>query len=1532
MPIAPRGDATGGSTSRRRFLQGMGALGLSTLGYRAWSAALPASVRASVERAGKHVTLLEDGGFQGSAWGWQFTDNAVLTEASRRSGYRSVQIRTQSGDYARFLVLGPEVGKTYTLSGWVRTDGVVAEEENAGAYFSASQFEFQGRPTEYTVDGKQIPEKRFGNFTGTSNWQRFSQSFTCLPGTTWFEVVVGIGRASGAAWFTELTFVEGKVAVDLDDVVDYWQALEQAHRDTSETMSRSRPAAAILRDQLPTRGAAAQPEHLAKILGETYDVKFFTAEDLADSRQLNRAAFDLLVLPYGESFPLPARASVEKFLGDGGDLLSTGGYIFQSPLIVRNGKWEFYEDVVQGERGENLLPTLAAGSAWSASETQYTSVEAVTLPEQGEQAAGLVAVPAEAWNRSSSWHYEAHGGAECERYFLQAWVRSADVRPAPDGYAFLSVEQLDEKGERIYSTNVELAKIRGTYPWHHVGRMICLAPGCSKLRVGFGLQNATGKIWATAIRLEHRSPQVRMNTAFGFPQDELQVTPQQMGMFDADFRLKRASVLRPARRQSILIDAGEMIGAFEGYAATCVLGMNQARWIPLLECFDGEGRKRGAAGALVHQMRGVYAGGSWAFFGVESEDLFAPGSRLGESTLRAVAQAFTRKWFLHGCETDFACYRHGEPVRMRVLISNLAARSTDFEVHWKIAAVLTNKTAYESRQKVSVTAGQTRRIEAEWHPALFADEEYRVTVELVADGKVADSLETGFVVWSDDALRQGLPFEFRDNYFQVEGRSLFLQGTDDYLHTFIDHDENPLTWRDDLQGCRDSCIDVYENLMGLRGPQQRPTKTWWRWIDAMLLEVQRTGGAFFPGMLIFSNTAVSNKDLAEQQAYVRAFADRYKDASGIMYYLNGDLELHDPNLPDIQALYTRYLKDKYGSDEALRKAWALSPPEAPIGQLGIHSGKDDWRDVRTLDDFEFRTRVVRRWLNSMYESIRTVDEKHPVTAEFYELPIAGIDLPNALGHLELANFGYFAPPDDDFYRFPQTCKFFDQRIRGKGLNIGEFGVKTHPAWRDSSDYIAARSEAYEQAYFLAIAHYGFALGASKIQNWCWKYPSDLPFEWGINYSNELIPRDVRAFYRNSGLFLRRLRPRYEPSDTVLLIPGENRKGGQGLRVLEGLANSIRLLIDARVSFSCLGDEFLDELPQHVRTLFYPLPYCPSEKTVARLQEFVEGGGQLYISGDISYDTLRQRTQTQRLKSLCGVEFVSERFANIDYQNGALAVVGKEAGWPDYVAAPGIVVRLAGARTLVESREGAPIVTEFSLGKGRVIFSADPIELHGDPRFHPYAHLFYAALCANFQLRGEAIEPADSPVHVFRVPSQDEREITILVNYSEGDTARDFRLPLHAGKISLTLGPRLSGAVVVGQDNRVQAVESSASVRVNGELLLGSDLHCMAISMMDRSLESSTAWLLLPMAEGRLTVAGADRWRQPVVMVGEIAAGRWRQHESFTPNREGSMLVLPITPARALSMVILCESADRDVAVSQIEAWVSRPWTAEPWAV
>jgi hypothetical protein len=568
---------------------------------------------------------------------------------------------------------------------------------------------------------------------------------------------------------------------------------------------------------------------------------------------------------------------------------------------------------------------------------------------------------------------------------------------------------------------------------------------------------------------------------------------------------------------------------------------------------------------------------------------------------------------------------------------------------------------------------------------------------------------------------------------------------------------------------------------------------------------------------------------------------------------------------------------------------------------------------------------VRRWLNALHHAIREVDSKHPVTAEFYQVPVSGIDLLEGVGELELANFGYFNPPGDDFFHFPQTCKFLDQSLRGKGINIGEFGVKTHPAWKDISGYIAARSEQYEQAYFLAITHYAFALGASKVQNWSWKYPSDLPFEWGINYSNNLVPRDVQAFYRNAGLLFRQLRPRYESSDVVYLLAGDNRKGGLGSSVVEGQMNGIRLLIDEHVRFSTLADDFLEAMPKNVKTIFYPLSYCPSDKIVAWLMEFVEHGGNLYLSGDISYDPIRQRTRTERLKELCGLEFVAQRYAGINYQNAALHTMPQGRDWPCYIAAPGIVTQLAGATLLMAGEDGTPIVTAFNKGKGKVIFNADPVELHGNSRYHAYGHGVYRAVLHDFQLSGASVLPDSASVHCFHVPSQDDREIIVLVNYNESGEDQGVTVLTCVGDVKLAMKPLFPSVVVSIPGRGIQAVESSGDVVADGRLLVESDLHFMAISFDRTSLSDSSRILLLPMGEGTIHITREKRGRQPVVLTGEIREGRWKQYESLRPDETNGRITIKINAAHALSMLILCEADEQEEEIRQMERWVNTPW-------
>jgi hypothetical protein len=136
---------------------------------------------------------------------------------------------------------------------------------------------------------------------------------------------------------------------------------------------------------------------------------------------------------------------------------------------------------------------------------------------------------------------------------------------------------------------------------------------------------------------------------------------------------------------------------------------------------------------------------------------------------------------------------------------------------------------------------------------------------------------------------------------------------------------------------------------------------------------------------------------------------------------------------------------------------------------------------------------------------------------------------------------------------------------------------------------------------------------------------------------------------------------------------------------------------------------------------------------------------------------------------------------------------------------------------------------------------------------------------------------------------------------------------------------MSGVVVSASGKGVQAVESSGDVFEGEQLLLGTDLHTMAISFGEQSLLSTRRLLLLPMGQGTMRIPHASRWRQPVVLVGEMAGSCWHQLERFRPVTVDGHLELGISSDRALSMVIVCESGEQSDVVAEMELWVNSPW-------
>ena len=97
---------------------------------------------------------------------------------------------------------------------------------------------------------------------------------------------------------------------------------------------------AIFKDDIPHSGAPASPDYLARLLQQAgFSTAFLAGDQLADSEVLNRERWDVIVLPYGASFPAKAADNFRKFLRSGGKFFSTGGYAFDNLLERSANGW-----------------------------------------------------------------------------------------------------------------------------------------------------------------------------------------------------------------------------------------------------------------------------------------------------------------------------------------------------------------------------------------------------------------------------------------------------------------------------------------------------------------------------------------------------------------------------------------------------------------------------------------------------------------------------------------------------------------------------------------------------------------------------------------------------------------------------------------------------------------------------------------------------------------------------------------------------------------------------------------------------------------------------------------------------------------------------------------------------------------------------------------------------------------------------------------------------------------------------------------
>ena len=336
-----------------------------------------------------------------------------------------------------------------------------------------------------------------------------------------------------------------------------------------------------------TTAGCADPKRMAELLrGPGREVVFLDAGQLADPKQLSVATVDLLVLPYGPSFPKDAADSLKAFLKAGGDFVSVGGYAFDS---LYGGVADPAVELLKAPAMESADAMAAWPSDQANAQTDDMSRLGRTLvadgPHGGKRCMRLH-VPdglPKAWYNINQKVEDLRPG---ESYKAECWIRAENVH---DGFAYLAVSFHDASGKRIsFVQDGGGQSGSGTTDWRHFQCNFEVPAKTVSARVvgnlyGFG----TAYFDDFSLRWVNRGG---LNTHFGKVGDQVRFRNDQIGAFDASDRLAGAVAASTSPNQSIVTTECTLAGPLAGYAAVGMTSPNdavrpksRARWTSLIQ-------------------------------------------------------------------------------------------------------------------------------------------------------------------------------------------------------------------------------------------------------------------------------------------------------------------------------------------------------------------------------------------------------------------------------------------------------------------------------------------------------------------------------------------------------------------------------------------------------------------------------------------------------------------------------------------------------------------------------------------------------------------------------------------------------------------------------------------------------------------------------------------------------------------------------------------------------------------------------------
>src|SRR5271165_1291749 len=816
-----------------------------------------------------------------------------------------------------------------------------------------------------------------------------------------------------------------------------------------------------------------------------------------------------------------------------------------------------------------------------------------------------------------------------------------------------------------------------------------------------------------------------------------------------------------------------------------------------------DGRKLAAPMIEIDHQRNGFDGGRWIFVQAElNNDFFSREGKLVRDAAERAIQGnvdFTVR-------PTLPLYLLGEPLEL--------------DVHWQAAAVAAaaatvKVTVFPEAQpangvsKTAPLAGlQTLSLPAP------ASKGFHVVEAKVLDGdSVLAIYHSGFWVRDEEFLRSGPRFTVNSNYLEIDGKPLAVAGTtymsSDVQRLYFEH-PNVYVWDRDLAQIHGAKLNMlragwwtgWDKFCDENG---QPYKRTLRTIEAYLmtarkynLPVQFNLFAFLPEVLGGANPYLDPQAVRKQHALVSAVVARFHNVP----YLAWDL-INEPSfskhlwtlLPNDDAVelarWNEWLTKRYPDRAALAAAWNVLPssvqgtialPQAvEFTSRGMYIGHNS---LKVYDYSLFSQECFAQWVAGMRQAIRGAGSQQLITV--------GQDEGGYVNRLSPAFFGGSVDFTTNHSWWQNDFILWDSLVAkqpGKAMLIQETGLQREL----NLDEVARRDLQSEAALFERKFATSFVQGSGAIE-WLWNTNSymtegnETPIGAvrtdGTEKPEATVMRDFGAF---AAALSPHLRKPVQPEVAIVTSQAAQFSAIADLQIA-AQRNSVRALAyGARIAPYVIAENQIDKLGSP-KLVILPSPQALTEKAWQGLLKYVDGGGNLLITGPVDRDehwqiVARQATVVADARTepltfhQATLELKAKRFS--------LSFDQEKQNWLDTLR--------------FKDNSG---LREITRGKGKIFWCAYPVELADDltaaESLYSYVaeslHLappfsVYLPLADGVLAYSTALD--DAVLYIF----VSDRAVDSEIGVQDKLTGGKIRLTLAGQHAALALLDRVSGAVI-----------------------------------------------------------------------------------------------------------------------------------------